>query len=428
MIPSEGDGFIENVLSSLGECVNSYEKLKNASLRVRRCVLGEIKEKKDGGLFYTKQMRALFNCVLDVREFLTINNTDARMDGKYYFFKQLLSFYKSLRFIAANAEKICRGAIDDLEKLSVTVDKEIADLKRYKQHIGDKTVLVYADRIEKREALKGEIGTAISLIEGIAYGFAPAVDMYSVIKGESYFVKIGKCETALDLARFFYRETVRGAKTRYGAPTDRLIRGDAYALCMVLSELGFPLTPAYSFVFVDEAQDISPYEYDILRKVNSGACFNIFGDLKQNITPYRGIGDWSQLGYPVYELNLNYRNTNQIVGFVSENLHIAMQAIGLGGEEVKSINPRGIASFLADKKGLRAVITSEANLEKFTRKAYNVVRFSGRISKDKINILTVYESKGLEFSAVAVVDGDMTDNEKYIAYTRALKDLAVVSE
>ena len=428
MIPSEGDGFVENVLSSLGDSVASYEKLKNASLRVRRCVLGEIKEKKDGGLFYTKQMRALFNCVLDVREFLTINNSDARMDGKYYFFKQLLSFYKSLRFISANAEKICRGASEDLEKLSVTVDREIADLKRYKQHIGDKTVLVYADRIEKREALKIEIGAAISLIEGISYGFAPTVDMHSVMKGESYFVKIGKCETPLDLARFFYREAVRGAKTRYGAPTDRLIRGDAYALCLVLSELGFPLTPAYSFVFVDEAQDISPYEYEILRRVNSGACFNVFGDLKQNITPYRGIGDWSQLGYPVYELNLNYRNTNQIVGFVSENLHIAMQAIGLGGEEVKRINSRGIASFLADKKGLRAVITSEANLEKFTRKAYNVVRLSGRISKEKINILTVYESKGLEFSAVAVADGDMTDNEKYIAYTRALKDLAVVSE
>ena len=177
---------------------------------------------------------------------------------------------------------------------------------------------------------------------------------------------------------------------------------------------------------MDEAQDISFYEYEILRRVNGGACFNVFGDLKQNITPYRGISDWAQLGLPVYELNLIYRNTNQIVSFVSGNLNISMQAIGLGGEEVKTISPRGISAFLADKKGLRAVITSEANLQPYTRKAYNVVRTSGKISKDKINILTVYESKGLEFSAVAVADGDMTDNERYIAYTRALKDLAVV--
>jgi len=40
--------------------------------------------------------------------------------------------------------------------------------------------------------------------------------------------------------------------------------------------------------------------------------------------------------------------------------------------------------------------------------------------------MTVYESKGLEFTAVAVVDGDMTVNEKYVAYTRALKELAIV--
>lgn len=428
MLPTDGDGLVVEVTSSLGGCVEAYEKLKNSSLRVRRCVLGEIKEKKDGGLFYTKLMRDLFNCVLDVREFFSLNGGDARMNDKYFFFRQFLSFYKSLRFISINSDKICRSALDDLKKLTVAVDKEIVDLKRYKQKIGDKTVLVYADRIDKREALKKEIDAAICLVEAISYGFSATADLYTIIRGESYFVKTGRCETMVDLARFFYREIIKPMKKKYGAPCDRLVRGDAYALCQLLARTGYPLTPAYSFVFVDEAQDISTYEYDILRKVNSGACFNVFGDLKQNITPYRGIGDWAQLGYPVYELNLNYRNTNQIVSYVSGNLDIAMQAIGLGGEEVKTVAPRGISSFLADKKGLRAVITSEDNLEKYTRKAYNLVRVSGRISKDKINILTVYESKGLEFSAVAVVDGDMTANEKYIAYTRALKDLAVVRE
>ncbi|MGN1061470.1 MAG: hypothetical protein ACI4QN_07035, partial [Candidatus Coproplasma sp.] len=81
---------------------------------------------------------------------------------------------------------------------------------------------------------------------------------------------------------------------------------------------------------------------------------------------------------------------------------------------------------LAEKVGLRAVITSEKNLFAYSKKSYNLVRESGKISKSKINLLTVYESKGLEFTAVAVVDTDMTDNEKYIAYTRALKRLAVV--
>jgi DNA helicase IV len=180
-------------------------------------------------------------------------------------------------------------------------------------------------------------------------------------------------------------------------------------------------------VFVDEGQDISGPEYWILKTVNETACFNIFGDLKQNITGFRGVKDWKELGYDVYTLNQNYRNTNQIVACVSEKLGIDMQAIGFDGEEIERITPRGIGQYLLDKKGLRAVITSEENLDSYIRKVYNVVRRSGKISKKKINIMTVYESKGLEFTAVAVVDCDMTDNEKYIAYTRALKQLAIVN-
>ncbi|MDE6790790.1 MAG: UvrD-helicase domain-containing protein, partial [Clostridia bacterium] len=246
------------------------------------------------------------------------------------------------------------------------------------------------------------------------------------VRGEKYLVKIGKCESKVELARFFYREIVKPAKQRFGVTSAKLIKSDAYAICRILTELGCKLTPAYSFVFVDEAQDVAPVEYDILRRVNASAKFNIFGDLKQNITHFRGIDDWAKLGLPVMTLDLNYRNTNQIVYFVSNNLGVSMQAIGLGGEEVTTVPNRGISSFLADKQGLRAVITSEEKLYDYAKKTYNIVRESGKISKSKINLLTVYESKGLEFTAVAVADGDMTDNEKYIAYTRALKELALI--
>ena len=42
--------------------------------------------------------------------------------------------------------------------------------------------------------------------------------------------------------------------------------------------------------------------------------------------------------------------------------------------------------------------------------------------------MTVYESKGLEFTAVVAALTGMTDNEKYIACTRALKELAVTDD
>ncbi len=421
-----GGELIDSVISSAENQMAEYERIKNASLRVRRCVLGEIKEKPDGGLYYTKQMRALFNAVTDVKEFLELNDGEKRMDNNFYFYRQLLSFYKSLRFIRRYGEKICLSAVEDLKSLEATVEKEIFDLKRYKINIGGREEYTYPDRIAKRGELKEEIASAISRVERILSGFAAAFDFADVARGEGYLVHIGKCEDTVDLARFFYKEIIKTIKTRYGVSNKMMCSADIFALCSILAAIGYDLSPKYSFVFVDEAQDISPAEYAVIRYVNGDACFNVFGDLKQNITPFRGVKDWSELGYEIYTLNRNYRNTNQIVDYVSENLGIDMQPIGLPGDEVENIAPKSIGRYLSDKKGLRAVITSEANLQKFTRKAYNVVRESGVISKSKINIMTVYESKGLEFTAVAVVDGDMTANEKYIAYTRALKELAVV--
>ncbi len=403
-----------------------YEKIKNAGLRVRRCVLGEIKEKTDGGLYYTKQFRYMFNCVLDISEFLKLIKGDARMKEYAYFYKQLLSFYKSLRYLRRYSHKICLAAIDDLTQLKTSVSKEIDDLKRYKMKIGDKEVLTYADGIEKREQLIAETEAAIKRVEKIADAFYKVYDFADVLRGESSLVAIGKCENTLDILRFFNKEIIKKAKNKYGVQSKPLVKCDPFSLCLILVKLGFNLSPKFSFLFVDEAQDISPAEYAVIKAVNDRAIFNVFGDLKQNITAYRGITDWRALGFKTYNLNLNYRNTNQIVEYVSKNLGIEMSAIGFDGCEVETLPKRSVTGWLTEKSGLKAVICSEQNLPLFSKKSYNVLRETGKISKSKINVMTVYESKGLEFTAVAVADEDMTDNEKYIACTRALKELALI--
>ena len=419
-------GVAEEVESACIKQIENYEKIKNASLRVRRCVLGEIKEKPDGGLYYTKQFRYMFNCVLDMREFLSLVTEDERMKEYAYFYKQLLSFYKSVRYIRRYSNKICLAAIEDLKSLRTAVDKEIADLKRYKMKLGDAEVLTYAEGIEKREQLKEEIDANICRVEAILNGFSTTYDFADVLRGDSYLVAIGKCENTLDILRFFNREIIRKAKQKYGVAAKPLVKCDPFALCLILTKLGFNLSPKFSFMFIDEAQDISPAEYSVLKAVNDRAIFNIFGDLKQNITSYRGIKDWNELGYKIYNLSLNYRNTNQIVDYVATNLGIDMHAIGFDGCEVERVPKRSVTAWLSEKSGLKAVICSEQNLQAYSRKTYNILRSTGKISKTKINVMTVYESKGLEFTAVAVADEDMTDNEKYIAYTRALKELALI--
>ena len=128
----------------------------------------------------------------------------------------------------------------------------------------------------------------------------------------------------------------------------------------------------------------------------------------------------------VHTLNQNYRNTNQIVHFVSTNLGLDMQSIGYDGPQVSQVSVRGISGFFKEKKGLKAVICADSKKAEYLRKTYNDIGAKGKVSRAKVNIMSVYESKGLEFTSVVVIEDGMSASEKYIAYTRALKELAVV--
>ena len=420
--------FIGQITADCKRRLAAYESVKNASLRIRRAVLGEIKEKQEGGLYYTKPFRELMNCVLGIEDFFVGTLKSEQAKNPAYFYRQLLPFYKSAAFVAKRTEKIVAEAVASLETLKTSLDKEIVDLKRYRQKIGETELYVYADRIERREALSKECDVVLSRLSTIGDGNTAFAEFYSYLRGEKNFTAIGSGESFVDVARFFYRETVRKYKTAYGMEKGKLYPSDGYAICQILSLLGKRLTPKHAFVFVDEAQDISKGEYELLRRINDNAKFNVFGDLEQKITDFRGVNDWKEVfpEFDVFTLNQNYRNTNQIVEYVSKELDVDMRSIGFDGPPIQTVSPRELAAFFRDKKGLKALICSEENKEKYRRKAYSVLSEKGRVSRSKINLMTVYESKGLEFTTVAVVPDGMSANERYIAYTRALKELAVV--
>ena len=404
-----------------------FSFLRNTSVRLRRAVLGEIKEKAEGGLYYTKPFRNLMNDVTVAEEFLTAMLDGGKRQSYSSFYRDILAFYRSASAIVRTNEKITDTAQGDLSALKETVEKEIAELRRYKLNKGGTEVETYPERISRRKELLAEIEKASASVGEIAERFGAFCELFQVLCGNPYFVQIGKCGKHIELARLFYREIVRKAKNKYGVGKG-LLKSDAYVLCLLMALLGKKLQPRFGLVFIDEGQDISGNEYKLLKMINEDAAFNIYGDLKQNITPERGIIRWPDTGGAVYTLEQNYRNTNQIVEFVSSELGISMQPIGFDGPPVSRITSRGITAFFREKAGLKAVIVAESELENYRRKSYNVLSDTGRISKTKINLMTVYESKGLEFTCVAVADKGLTPHERYIAYTRALKELAVVAE
>ena len=422
--------FIQNIVAECKKQIYAYEGIKNASMRVRRAVLGEIKERQEGGLYYTKPFRELMNCVLDIDDFFdgTLKSENAKNPN--YFYRQLLSFYKSAKFVARRTDAVVAEGLSSLQTLRAEIDRELSDLRRFKRKLGNVESYLYPDRIARREELQKEIEKIEEKVRKIGEANSFFYEFYAYLKGEKNFSQIGGGADFVDIVRYFYRETVKKYKVKHGLTSKQMYRSDAYALTLICSLLGRKLRPNFSFVFVDEGQDISKGEYDLLRAINKKASFNIFGDTEQNVTPYRGVKNWSDVfpDYTVYTLNQNYRNTNQIVDFVSSTLQVDMQPIGFDGEKVARIPARGITAFFKDKKGLKAIICTEQTKAQYARKSYSVLSERGRISPKKINLMSVYESKGLEFSSVVVIPDGMSANERYIAYTRALKDLAVVGK
>lgn len=414
----------EEILRDCRRRQENYVRVKNASLRIRRTVLGEMKENKEGGFYFTKPMRTLMSAFAQAEDFLTYVLTEnARTPD--YFFRQFVEFYRAAQLVSRTADRVFSDALEDLDALAKTIDKEIADLRRYRQKRGEEEIFTYAERIAKRESLKEETLAIARVISDMGGGNELFREFFDIMRASSACADAGKCANAVDIARWLYRKTVKKYKLKYGLKG--VYPSDGYALCFVLSAAGRKLTPRYGLVFVDEGQDISSCEYDLLRKIHSDAAFNVFGDLKQNITSFRGVGEWDTSFGNVYELNRNYRNTNEIVEFVSRLSGVDMYPIGLHGEEVKRVGLRKLNAFFKDKQGLRAVIAKEEYLPLFERRGYRPIS-SGGISKTKINVMTVFESKGLEFSAVAVYDRGMSENERYIAYTRALRELAVIED
>ncbi len=411
----------ERVLSDCVARQEKYVRIKNASLRVRRCVLGEMKENKEGGFYFTKPLRGIMSAFIQAEDFLRyVLQEDARTPD--YFFRQFAEFYRSAQMCATHAEKTFSSAREDIAALVTQIDKEIVDLRRYRQKIGEEYIFTYADRIARREELKEEALKIDRYLEEMGNGMELFGEFFAILRLTGGCAEIGKCENSADIVRWLYRKTVKKYKEKYGLKG--VYPSDGFAVCYLLTAAGRQLKPRFGLVFVDEGQDISASEYELLSKIHSDAAFNVFGDLKQNITPWRGVKTWRSAH--VYELDRNYRNTNEIVEYVSHILDIDMRPIGLHGEEVKTIGIRQVNAFFREKQGLKVVIAKEEYLPLFNKRGFKLLSSDGRLSKTRINVMSVYESKGLEFSAVAVYDKDMTENEKYIACTRALRELAIV--
>ena len=174
-------------------------------------------------------------------------------------------------------------------------------------------------------------------------------------------------------------------------------------------------------VMIDEGQDYSYLEYATLKAISPNCVYNIYGDTDQKIYE-RGLEDWDKViklfDAKFFELNQDYRNSNQIVEYVNKCFDKNILSVGFSTKNVEEIS---IAK-------LPVYIEYENKLLK-----HNIAIISEKPEKynnipDLVKVLTVKQIKGLEFDTVFVSPeiADENNNYRYVSYTRALDHLYIL--
>lgn len=212
---------------------------------------------------------------------------------------------------------------------------------------------------------------------------------------------------------------------------------DIFGILYLYFEIvGYPEYPEIFHVVIDEVQDYTPWQLEVIKKIFRSATFTVLGDKNQVINPCHKYTSLDEL-VPIFDaeyvrLNKAYRSSKEIVEFAN--------AI-IGEEDVVSV--RG------SKK--EVVIRNSSNLIDI-EKEIEILRASGyrsigvivknKSAKEKLGFLSgegvsveeVYTAKGLEYDAVLVYvekSNKFKENELnllYIAVTRALHELIIYNQ
>lgn len=242
---------------------------------------------------------------------------------------------------------------------------------------------------------------------------------------------------AISIARNFINTVKDEYKISQVSQTDSVNSKQERRQVLYRSDLFFYLFAACEFInqgitrwkliCIDEAQDISPVEFAFMQKLCKEAFLNIFGDLSQGrLNRLDAIQNWD-VCFPQakrFVLNENYRNARQITQFINERFSKNMIAIGIDGK-LHTMAPYEKASDTIKrwtKENGHAIIIAKNRLVIDRRKELaDALR-----SSKHVEFYSIEEVRGLEFSRALVLSEGMDDNEKYIAYTRAMSELVIV--
>ncbi|MBW4080223.1 UvrD-helicase domain-containing protein [Paenibacillus sp. S150] len=226
----------------------------------------------------------------------------------------------------------------------------------------------------------------------------------------------------------------------------------------------------FDHIVIDEAQDFSPFQIAVLDLYVKGHSLTILGDLSQGIHAYKGVHAWEEMQtlfapeHTAYHaLTRSYRSTMEIIEFAGGILSAGVGSSLLAVPVFRSGNPVRLISYgdrlpqaaTGGDSRIQAVRTALALLSGREYRTVAVLTRSLREAAELytalegqfeelhlidgsmteyrggLSVLPVYLSKGLEFDAVILADGDSEHygpaawdaKLMYVGCTRALHEL-----
>lgn len=216
----------------------------------------------------------------------------------------------------------------------------------------------------------------------------------------------------------------------------------------------------FKHIVVDEVQDYSMFQLDVIRNLAIGNSLTLVGDLAQGIYYYKGINSWDELIKDVFnseatyvQLSQSYRSTVEIIDFASkvlnsQNLNIKeCKPVLRHGEKPKIIEVKIEEEYVTEMENIIKLLKennkrSMAVITKDDKEANNFYRILQKNSKYKFGIVTEkndkceedfliipsYLTKGLEFDCTILLNPSedrysesLLDKKLlYVSLTRAL--------
>ena len=216
----------------------------------------------------------------------------------------------------------------------------------------------------------------------------------------------------------------------------------------------------FSHIVVDEAQDYSPFQIELVNRLSKGNSITLVGDLAQGIYYYKGITKWEDLteglfnGDATYvQLTQSYRSTVEIIDFAKGALDA--QKLGLKnalpvlrhGEEPEVIKISEEEEYgeaidniieIVKNKGKNSVALIVKNsdegaklnkiLKKNSKYTFTEIKGKEKSLDSELLIIPSYLTKGLEFDCSVIINpsedkyGDNLLDQRllYVSLTRAL--------